>query len=68
MRIAIYSRVLTRDKGQDPENQLRELRVWCANSAHDVTHEYVEYESGGKGENKRKKFASLFNDAAKKEI
>jgi len=25
MRVAIYARVSTDDKGQDPENQLREL-------------------------------------------
>lgn len=29
MRVAIYARVSTNDKGQDPENQLRELRAWC---------------------------------------
>jgi DNA invertase Pin-like site-specific DNA recombinase len=28
MRIAIYARVSTDDKGQDPENQLRELLDW----------------------------------------
>jgi DNA invertase Pin-like site-specific DNA recombinase len=27
MRVAIYARVSTDDKGQDPENQLRELRL-----------------------------------------
>jgi len=32
MRIAIYARVSTDDKGQDPENQLRQLREWCANA------------------------------------
>lgn len=31
MRVAIYARVSTLHKGQDPENQLRELRAWCAN-------------------------------------
>jgi Resolvase, N terminal domain len=28
-RVAIYARVSTDDKGQDPENQLRQLRAWC---------------------------------------
>ena len=32
MRGAIYARVSTDDKGQDPENQLRELRAWAANT------------------------------------
>ena len=26
-RVAIYARVSTDDKGQDPENQLRQLRI-----------------------------------------
>jgi DNA invertase Pin-like site-specific DNA recombinase len=36
MRVAIYARVSTDDKGQDPENQLRELRAWCSNSDHTI--------------------------------
>jgi Resolvase, N terminal domain len=53
MRVAIYARVSTDDKGQNPENQLRELRAWCLNSGHKITHEYVEHESGRKGADKR---------------
>jgi DNA invertase Pin-like site-specific DNA recombinase len=68
MRIAIYARVSTDDKGQDPENQLRELRAWCTNSGHTITHEYVDYESGRKGADKRKQFAMLFDDAAKRKF
>jgi hypothetical protein len=41
MRVAIYARVSTEDKGQDPENQLRDLRVWCTNSGHDIICEYI---------------------------
>jgi predicted site-specific integrase-resolvase len=33
MNIAIYSRVSTKDKGQDVENQLRQLREFCAKLA-----------------------------------
>jgi DNA invertase Pin-like site-specific DNA recombinase len=68
MRVAIYARVSTDDKGQDPENQLRELRAWCANSGHTITREYVEHESGRKGADKRKQFAALFDDAAKRKF
>jgi DNA invertase Pin-like site-specific DNA recombinase len=68
MRIAIYARVSTDDKGQDPENQLRELRAWCANSGHTIAGEYVEHESGRKGVEKRKQFAALFEDAAKRKF
>jgi DNA invertase Pin-like site-specific DNA recombinase len=68
MRVAIYARVSTDDKGQNPENQLRELRAWCLNSGHKITHEYVEHESGRKGADKRKQFAALFDDAAKRKF
>jgi DNA invertase Pin-like site-specific DNA recombinase len=68
MRVAIYARVSTNDKGQDPENQLRELRAWARNSGHTITKEYVEHESGGKGADKRKQFAALFDDAAKRKF
>ena len=39
-------------KGQDPENQLRELRAWCVHSGHVVFREYVEHQSGRKGADK----------------
>jgi DNA invertase Pin-like site-specific DNA recombinase len=68
MRVAIYARVSTDDKGQDPENQLRELRAWCVNSGHTIVREYVEAESGRKGAEKRKRFGALFDDAAKKKF
>jgi DNA invertase Pin-like site-specific DNA recombinase len=68
MRVAIYARVSTDDKGQDPENQLRELRAWAVNSDHAISGEYVDYESGRKGAEKRKQFAVLFEDAAKRKF
>ena len=68
MRIAIYARVSTDDKGQDPENQLRQLREWCANAGHEVVHEYIDKESGRKGTNGRKHFAALFEDAHKRKF
>jgi DNA invertase Pin-like site-specific DNA recombinase len=68
MRIAIYARVSTDDKGQNPENQLRELRTWCANAGHTVVHEYVDHESGRKGAKGRKQFAQLFEDAHRRKF
>lgn len=67
-RVAIYARVSTDDKGQDPENQLRELRDWCANSGHSINGEFIDYESGRKGADRRKQFAALFDDAAKRKF
>jgi len=68
MRIAIYARVSTDDKGQDPENQLRQLRQWCATAGHEIAHEYIDRESGRKGTKNRKQFAALFEDAHKRKF
>jgi DNA invertase Pin-like site-specific DNA recombinase len=64
MRIALYGRVSTDDKGQDPENQLRQLREWCVSGGHTIVHEYIDHESGRKKD--RKRFAALFEDAHKR--
>jgi len=66
MRIAIYARVSTEDKGQNPENQLCQLRNWCANAGHEIAREYIDRESGRKGSKERKRFAALFDDAHKR--
>jgi DNA invertase Pin-like site-specific DNA recombinase len=68
MRVAIYARVSTDDKGQDPENQLSQLREWCNRSGHEIVREYVEHESGRKGADKRKQFAALFDDASRRKF
>src|SRR6266508_5084480 len=68
MRIAIYARVSTDDKGQDPENQLRQLRQWCATAGHEIAHEYIDRESGRKGTKDRKQFDALFEDAHKRKF
>src|ERR1700720_520466 len=65
VRVAIYARVSTDDKGQDPENQLRELRDWCAKPGREIAHEYVDYVSGRKGAKQRPAFAQMFEDAEK---
>ncbi|HEY2533807.1 MAG TPA: recombinase family protein [Xanthobacteraceae bacterium] len=63
MRAAIYARVSTDDKGQDPENQLRQLREYCARAGHEIVGEYIDRESGRKGVDGRKRFQALFADA-----
>jgi DNA invertase Pin-like site-specific DNA recombinase len=67
-RVAIYARVSTHDKGQDPENQLLQLRAWCERAGHGLVFEYVEHESGTKGERDRKAFAELLAAAARREF
>ena len=66
MRVAIYARVSTDDKGQDPENQLTQLREWCASCNHTIVNEYVDYESGRKAE--RREFNRLFEDAHRRQF
>jgi DNA invertase Pin-like site-specific DNA recombinase len=67
LRIAIYARVSTSDKGQDTQNQLRELRQFVANKAPEgwtTADEYVD-QSSGKNAN-RPEFQRLFRDTAER--
>lgn len=66
--VAIYARVSTDDKAQDPENQLRPLRDWCIQGDHTIVEEYVEHVSGRKGASDRKELARLFADAHKRQF
>jgi DNA invertase Pin-like site-specific DNA recombinase len=67
VRVAIYVRVSTVDKGQDAENQLRELRQFVSSKVADgwtLTGEYVD-QASGKTAN-RGEFQRLFRDAAER--
>jgi len=61
MNVALYARVSTKDKGQDTENQLKQLRAWCTKNKHTIVKEYIDKESGRKSE--RTQFQQLFTDA-----
>ena len=67
-RVAIYARVSTEDRGQDPENQLAQLRAWCASAGHKIAAEYVDHASGAKGEAKRPRFAAMLDDAHRRQF
>jgi DNA invertase Pin-like site-specific DNA recombinase len=60
MRVAIYARVSTKDKGQDPENQLHQLREFAERHGR-IAHVYTDQESGGKAE--RSAFKQLLLEA-----
>lgn len=66
MRVAIYARVSTKDKGQSTDNQLPDLRRFAAAHQYEVVQEYVEEESAGTG--KRSQFQQLFADAHKRQF
>jgi DNA invertase Pin-like site-specific DNA recombinase len=63
MMVAIYARVSTEDRGQDPENQIAQLRAWCAAAGHEIAVEYIDHASGAKGADKRPRFAAMMDDA-----
>ncbi len=65
-RAALYARVSTSDHGQDPENQLLELRRFATAQGWDVTAEFVEYESGASSS--RPQFQAMMAAAARREF
>lgn len=65
MKVAIYARVSTRDKGQDPENQVRQLRDFA--EKHGTVYKvYTDQESGGKAD--RAEFKTLLLEAYQKKF
>ena len=66
MDIALYARVSTRDKGQDTENQLSQLRAFAATQGWTVVHEYVDRATGKHSD--REQFQRLFKDASQRKF
>lgn len=66
MKVAIYARVSTKDKGQDTENQLAQLREFSQKQGWTMFAEYVDQESGAKGE--RSEFQRMFRDASRRKF
>jgi DNA invertase Pin-like site-specific DNA recombinase len=64
MRAAVYTRVSTRDKGQDTANQLEQLREFCKAQNWPIVVEYEDHESGGKAD--RAQFRAMMTDAARR--
>ena len=64
--VAIYARVSTKDKGQDTENQLRELRRFAKDSGWTVTREYIDHESAKSGQ--RDEFQAMLSDASQRKF
>ena len=66
MRIAIYARVSTHDKGQDPDLQLTPLREYCKQRGFEVTGEFVDV--GVSGSKDRRPELDRLMDLAKKRL
>ena len=63
LRVALYARVSTLDKGQDPETQLIQLREYAKRRNFEIIGEFIDYASGTSEERKQYK---LMMEAAKK--
>lgn len=61
-RVGIYARVST--DGQETENQLVQLRDFCARQGWQVFREYIYRESGSKGD--REQLSVVFQDASQR--
>lgn len=66
-RIVLYARVSTKDKGQDTENQLVQLRAFCAKQDWTVVFEYVD-QASGKTADKRPQFQAMLAAASRREF
>jgi DNA invertase Pin-like site-specific DNA recombinase len=64
MNVCIYARVSTKDKGQETENQLVQLREFAAKQGWTITREYVDHESGSRAD--RPEFKQMFQDASQR--
>ena len=64
MRVALYARVSTKDKGQDTENQLLQLRQFCQQQGWVIAGEYVDQKTGRNSD--RGAFQRLFQHAYEK--
>jgi DNA invertase Pin-like site-specific DNA recombinase len=62
-KTAIYTRVSKSDGTQDPENQLRELRVFCERQGWEILEVYTDFASGKRSD--RASFKRMLADASK---
>src|SRR6266487_4742546 len=65
-QVALYARVSTLDKGQDPETQLLALRAYAARRGFVPAGEYVDYASGTRDD--RPQYQALLAAARKRHI
>ena len=64
MIVALYARVSTKEKGQDTENQLLQLRQYCRQQGWEIAGEYVDQKTGRTAD--RAAFQRLFDHAYQK--
>src|SRR3954466_8640678 len=62
MKVACYGRVSGKSNRQETANQLIQLRAWCEREGHEVVIEYVDRQTGTRGD--RTALQQMFQDAA----
>src|SRR3989441_2691662 len=62
--VAIYSRVSTRDRGQEFTNQLLALREFAAKQGWVIVNEYIDQQSAK--DDDREQFRQMFQDASQR--
>jgi len=65
MRVALYARVSTDDKDQNPQTQLLILHDYCHLYGHEIVEEYIDEGRSGKDPN-RPRFQELMKEATNK--
>ena len=65
-RTAIYARVSTRERGQDTQNQLHQLRGFAARQGWLIVSEFVDCESGSTDD--REQFQAMFQAASRRQF
>ena len=65
MKVALYARVSTSDKEQDPETQLMPMRDFCAAQGPEIYDEYIDHAPANDLAH-RLRWRDLLDDAAKK--
>lgn len=66
MKVALYSRVSTKDRGQDVENQQRQLRDFAAKQGWTIVHEFSDNVSGKTSD--REQFRKMFLAASQRKF
>jgi DNA invertase Pin-like site-specific DNA recombinase len=64
IRAALYTRVSTKDKGQETANQVNQLREFCKIQGWMIVREYEDHDSGSKAD--RTRFQGMMSDAAQR--
>jgi DNA invertase Pin-like site-specific DNA recombinase len=68
LRVALYARCSTDEDRQEALNQLLKLRESCEGYGWQVVREYVDYESGRKGRDKRRDFDTMLEAAGRRDF